>query len=145
VVACPRNQLYLEHEVAGFCRPLAVSGSARHSSQVALQRDLQLIAVRLEQDRFDQPSNGIRSAGAPFFLLQGVTEAGDLLPIDIGHRAGARAATGKIQRFTLRMHDDAMLAVGCSDTKDAMMGATLKKAIASAYVSDSRTVPTEPF
>ena len=54
MVASPRNQLYLDHEVAGIWRPLAVSGGAQHSRQVALQRDLQVLAIGLEQDRFDQ-------------------------------------------------------------------------------------------
>jgi hypothetical protein len=31
LVAGPRNQLYLEHEVAGFWRPPAVYGRAQHS------------------------------------------------------------------------------------------------------------------
>ena len=85
LVASPRNQLHLEQEVAGFQRPLAVSGRAQHSCQVAFQRDLQSLAVGLQQDCLDQPSNGIRCAGTAFFMLQRVTEAADVLAIDIGH------------------------------------------------------------
>ena len=85
MVACPRNQLYLEHEVAGFWRSLAVSGRAQHSSQIALQSDLQATAGGLEHDRFDQSSNGVGCTRTALCVLQGVTEAGDLLPIDIGH------------------------------------------------------------
>ena len=61
LVACPRNQLYLDHEVAGIWRPLAVSGRTQHSRQIALQRDLQALAIGLEQDRFDQRSDGLRA------------------------------------------------------------------------------------
>jgi hypothetical protein len=48
----------LDQEVAGIWRPLAVSGRAQHPNQIALQRDLQAIAIGLEQDRFDQRSDG---------------------------------------------------------------------------------------
>src|SRR5688500_15843630 len=45
MVASPRNQLYLDQAVAGIWRPLAACSRAQHSRQVALQGDLQLIAV----------------------------------------------------------------------------------------------------
>ena len=83
LVARPRNQLY-DPEVADIWRPLAVfapakrsrtttrstrltqtrvrrrSGRVQHSCKVALQRDLQLVAVRFEQDRLDQRTNGVQ-------------------------------------------------------------------------------------
>ena len=63
-VASPRNHLYLDHEVVRLRRPLTVCGGTQHSGQVALQRELQLIAIGLEQDRFDQASNRLGCAGA---------------------------------------------------------------------------------
>jgi hypothetical protein len=36
LVASPRNQLYLDHEVACLWRPLRVSGCTQHSRQIAL-------------------------------------------------------------------------------------------------------------
>ena len=50
LVARPRNQLYLDHEVAGIWRPLAVSGRTKHPRKVALEGDLQALAIRLKQD-----------------------------------------------------------------------------------------------
>ena len=42
----------MDQEVAGIWRPLAVSGRTQHSRQIALQRDLQLVAAFLvEADR----------------------------------------------------------------------------------------------
>jgi hypothetical protein len=85
LVARPRNQLYLDYEVAGIWRPLRVSGRTQHSRQVALQRDFQLVAIGFEQDRFDERSNGVRCARAALFALQRQTEAPNLLAIDVGH------------------------------------------------------------
>jgi hypothetical protein len=45
LVAPPRNQLFLDHEVAGIWRPLRLSERTPHPSQIALQRDLQLTAA----------------------------------------------------------------------------------------------------
>ncbi len=60
LVASRRNQLYLDHEVAGIWRPFAVSGRAQHSCEIALQRDFQAVPIGLEQDGFDQCANGTR-------------------------------------------------------------------------------------
>ena len=85
LVASPRNQLYLDQEVAGIGRPLAVSGRTQHPRQIALQRDLQLVAIGLEHDRFDECSNGVRCARAALLALQRQTEVANLLAIDVGH------------------------------------------------------------
>ena len=85
-VARPRNQLYLDHEVAaGIWRPYAVSGCAQHPRQVTLQRDLQALAIRLEQDPFDQRPDGFSRPRATLLALQRKTEATNLLAIDVGH------------------------------------------------------------
>ena len=54
----------MDHEVAGIWRPLAVSGRAQHSRQVALQRDFQFVAFRFEHDGFDERSNRLHGARA---------------------------------------------------------------------------------
>src|SRR5215213_6661758 len=75
MVARPRNQLYLDHEVAGIGRPLSVSGRAQHSCQVALQCDSQLVAIALENNGLDQRTNRVYGAGAALLALQGGTKA----------------------------------------------------------------------
>jgi hypothetical protein len=85
LVASPRNQLYLDQEVARIWRPLAVSGRTQHPRQISLQRDSQLIANGCEQDRFDQRSDGLSGARAALLALQRQTEAANLLAIDVGH------------------------------------------------------------
>jgi hypothetical protein len=70
----PRNQLYLDQEVAGIWRPLAVSGCAEHSRQVALQGDVQALAIGLEHDGLDECSNGVRRARPTVLALQRQTE-----------------------------------------------------------------------
>jgi hypothetical protein len=84
-VARPRNHSYLDHEVASIWRPLAVSSCTQHPGQIALQRDLEALAIALEQDRFDQRSDGLSRARAALFALQRQAEAADLLAIDVGH------------------------------------------------------------
>ena len=84
-VASPRNQLYLDQEVAGIWRPLAVSGRTQHPRQVALPRDVQARAIGLEHDRLDECSNGFRRAQAALLGFQSKTKAADLLAIDVGH------------------------------------------------------------
>ncbi len=42
--------------------------ATQHSCQIARQRDLQLVAVGLEQDRLDERSNGVRRARAALSL-----------------------------------------------------------------------------
>ena len=70
LAARPRNQLYLDHEVAGIWRPLAVSGRTQHTGQITLQRDLEALAIGLEQDCFDQSSDGLSRARPALFALQ---------------------------------------------------------------------------
>ena len=82
LVASPRNQLYLDQEVAGIWRPLAACGRAQHSRQVALQCDLQLIAVGFEQGDLDQRTDGVHGARAAFVALQRAT--GGSRPSDDG-------------------------------------------------------------
>jgi hypothetical protein len=53
--------------------------------EVALQRDLQSVAIGLEHDCLDECSNGVRRARAALFALQRQTEAPNLLAIDVGH------------------------------------------------------------
>jgi hypothetical protein len=60
----PATSFILDQEVAGIWRPLAVSGRTQHSRQVALQRDLQLVALRFEQDGLDQRTNGFHGVRA---------------------------------------------------------------------------------
>jgi hypothetical protein len=54
-------------------------------AKVSLQRDLQFVAVRFEQDRLDQRTNCCYGARSAFFALQGATEAPDRLAIDVRH------------------------------------------------------------
>jgi hypothetical protein len=76
----PATNFILDQEVAGIWRPLRVSGSLQHPSQVALQRDLQPLAVGLEHDRLDECSNGFRRSRAARLALQRQTEATNLSP-----------------------------------------------------------------
>ena len=84
-LARPRNQLSLDHEVACVWRPLRVSGRTQHSCQVALQRDIQALAIGLDRDGLDERSNGVRRVRAALFALQRQTEPPNLLAIDVGH------------------------------------------------------------
>ena len=84
-VARPRNQLYLDREVADIWRPLAVSGRTQHSARSPFSRDLQLVAIGFEQDRFDQRSNGVHRCSAALLALQRETEAADLLALHVRH------------------------------------------------------------
>jgi hypothetical protein len=67
----PATIFNLDQEVARLWRPLAVSGRAQHSRQIALQRDLQLVAVGFEQDDLDQRTNGLYSSRAAVLALKG--------------------------------------------------------------------------
>jgi hypothetical protein len=61
--------------VAAIWRPLAVSGRVQQFRHVALERDLQLVPIRFEQDRLDQRSDGFCRARAALLALQRQTEA----------------------------------------------------------------------
>lgn len=75
-VARPRNQLYLDHEVAGIWRPHPVSGRAQHPRQMALQCDLQALAMGLEHDRLEERS----MASAAAVRLSSLSSARQRLP-----------------------------------------------------------------
>ena len=51
----PPHPTLMDHEVAGIWRPLRVSGRAQHSREIATQRDLQALAIWLENDGTPRP------------------------------------------------------------------------------------------
>ncbi|HYS24393.1 MAG TPA: hypothetical protein VEP46_02285 [Vicinamibacterales bacterium] len=59
----------MEQEIARFRRPLAASGCGEHPSQIALERDLQALAVRLEEDGLDQTANGVSGRDSAILVL----------------------------------------------------------------------------
>ena len=46
----PRNHFNLQREVAGFRRPLRISGGAQHCRQIPFQLDPQVAVVRSQDD-----------------------------------------------------------------------------------------------
>jgi hypothetical protein len=58
----------------------ALSIPARSPFSVIFRR-----AIRLEHDRLDECSNGVRGTRATLLVLQRQTEAANFLAIDVGH------------------------------------------------------------
>ena len=75
--------LALESEESRIWRPLRVSGGAQHPRQIALQRNLQALAIGLEQDRFDQRSDGLSRARTGDLMLQIKLVAGARSPLNL--------------------------------------------------------------
>jgi len=91
VVACPRNQRYLQplSVPAG-----AVAGQRQDAGEIAGKLDLQASVLRDEPDRLDQAADRRRGLRAQLRPVQLLMQAGDLVAIDLGE-IGMEADRGR--------------------------------------------------
>ena len=60
-------------------------GRPQHRRQIPSQFDSQLALVRCQDDRVDEATKRLRGFSAGFWMLQRLSQCGDLLTVQVGH------------------------------------------------------------
>jgi hypothetical protein len=81
----PRNHHNVQREVARFWRPLRICSGRQHGCEIPFQLDTQRALVWGQDDGVDEATKRFKGLRSGFWMLQGLSQCGDLLTVHGGH------------------------------------------------------------